>query len=106
LTTSPPKKKVFIDAASAILLYKANLFALLVDDGRAARFCKAHQIPFINALLVPKIFWYSGFMGQTDCLKKTACLCDLGRYSKKVLKIARQFSRDVHYFIGGGSHGR
>lgn len=80
---------------------------VLVDDGRAARFCHALQIPFINALLVPKIFWYSGFMDQQQYLKKTAQLCELGRYSKRIMEIAGQFSRkELTYFIQGDSHGR
>ena len=104
---SKDRKKVFVDASSAILLYKASLFALknfmsmdkgeketiqifcnltrfglpgvnfpdpktkdliLVDDGQAARFCHAQQIPFINSLLIPKIFWYSGVMDQKTYL--------------------------------------
>lgn len=80
---------------------------VLVDDGRAARFCHAQQIPFINALLVPKIFWYSGFMDQKKYLKKTARLCELGRYSKRIMEMAGQFSRkELSYFIEGDSHER
>lgn len=78
---------------------KTNAF-VLVDDGRAARFCHARQIPFINALLVPKIFWYSGVMDQHLYLKKTAQLCELGRYSKQIMERAGQFSRrELTYFI-------
>ncbi len=73
---------------------------VLVDDGKAARFCHDQQIPFINALLVPKIFWYSGFMDQKKYLKKTARLCELGRYSKRIMEMAGQFSRkELTYFI-------
>lgn len=78
---------------------------ILVDDGRAARFCHARQLPFINALLIPKIFWYSGFMEQKKFLKKTACLCALGRYSKKIVEMAGQFTREeLTYFIAKDSH--
>jgi hypothetical protein len=74
---------------------------ILVDDGPAARFCQAQQIPFINALLIPKIFWYSGLMDSKAYLKKTDCLCELGRYSKKIMEKARQFSQtDLSYFMG------
>jgi hypothetical protein len=73
---------------------------VLVDDGRAARFCHAQQFPFINALLVPKLFWYSGAMDQKTYLKKTAQLCELGRYSKTIMEMAGQFSRkELTYFI-------
>jgi len=99
---SKDRKKVFVDASSAILLYKASLFALknfmsmdkgeketiqifcnltrfglpgvnfpdpktkdfiLVDDGQAARFCQAQQIPFINQSSDSQnflVFWRHG----------------------------------------------
>ncbi len=80
---------------------------VLVDDGRAARLCHAQQIPFINALLVPKLFWYSGVMDQKTYLKKTTQLCELGRYSKKIIEMAGQFSRkELTYFIEGDCHER
>ncbi len=79
--------------------FKTGAF-VLVDDGRAARFCHAQQIPFINALLIPKLFWYSDFMDQKTYLKKTAQLCELGRYSKIIMEMAGQFSRkELTYFI-------
>jgi len=79
---------------------------ILVDDARAAKFCQAQQIPFINALLIPKIFWYSGLMKQKDYLNTTACLCNIGRYSQKIIEMAQKFSRDdLAYFTGKDSHG-
>jgi hypothetical protein len=73
---------------------------ILIDDGRAARFCHARQIPFINALLVPKLFWYAGRMDQHECLKKTAQLSALGRYANRIIEIAGQLSRkELAYFI-------
>ena len=79
---------------------------ILVDDGQAARFCQAQQIPFINSLLIPKIFWYSGVMDQKTYLEKTDGLCTLGRYSQKIMERARQFSQtDLSYFMERKSHG-
>jgi hypothetical protein len=73
---------------------------ILLDDGRAARFCHARQIPFINALLVPKLFWYAGRMDQHEYLKKTAQLSTLGRYANRIIEIAGQLSRkELAYFI-------
>jgi hypothetical protein len=73
---------------------------ILLDDGRAARFCHARQIPFINALLVPKLFWYAGRMDQHECLKKTARLSALGRYANRIIEIAGRLSRkELAYFI-------
>ncbi|MBU4129468.1 MAG: hypothetical protein KKF12_01465 [Proteobacteria bacterium] len=80
---------------------------ILVDDGRAVKICRAHQIPFINALLVPKIFWYSGGMDQKEYLEKTDRLCGLGRYTKTIKQMAEHFSKeDLDYFIGGNTHDR
>jgi len=73
---------------------------ILVDAGKAARFCQAKQIPFINSLLIPKIFWYSGVMDPKTYLEKTDGLCTLGRYSPKIMEMARQFSQtDLSYFM-------
>jgi len=33
-------------------------------------FTDIHQLPFINALLVPKLFWYAGLMTKKECLNK------------------------------------
>lgn len=95
--------QIFFDSNS----FKKTGAFILVDDGRAARFCHTQQFPFINALLVPKLFWYSGFMNQQQYLKKTAQLCELGRYSKTIMEMAGQFSRkELTYFIEGNCHER
>jgi hypothetical protein len=62
------KETIQIFCAAGFDFKKTGSF-ILVDDGRAARFCHARQIPFINALLIPKIFWYSGLMDQKEYLK-------------------------------------
>ncbi len=73
---------------------------LLIDDGRAARWCRDKGLPFINALLVPKILWYTGLMGQEDCLSKMEFLCRTGRYSQKIKDLAFSFEeKDLSFFI-------
>jgi len=87
------------DSEPRMAFKKTGAF-ILVDDGRAARFCHARQIPFINALLVPKVFWYSSLMDKKEFLEKTDCLCELGRYSKTIMEMAQTFSKeDLNYFI-------
>ena len=66
---------------------------LLTDDGMAAKFCLGHGLPFINALLVPKIFWYNGDMTQTDANLLTKQIASLGRYSDRVKTIASGMTR-------------
>jgi len=79
---------------------------VLMDDGRGARFCQKQNIPYINALLVPKLFWYSGFMDQITAHKNTNQLIDLGRYSEKIIQIAQQLTeKDLAPFIPEITHG-
>ncbi len=79
---------------------------VLMDDGRGAKFCRKHKIPYINALLVPKLFWYSGLMDQNTADKKTNQLVDLGRYSKKIIHIAQHLTeKDLAPFIPEITHG-
>ena len=73
---------------------------ILTDDGRAAKWSKDHALPFINALLVPKILQYAGLMSEEDCLKKMDLLCRTGRYSKKIKALAFSFEKkDLAFFI-------
>ncbi len=73
---------------------------ILVDDGPAAKFCKARGLPFINALLVPKILRLSGHMSLSGCDEKMDLLSKIGRYSSTILKKARELTaQDLDYFI-------
>lgn len=74
---------------------------LIIDDGKAAKYCMRQGIPFINALLVPIIL---GFVPQdpqeraamSACCEKIAAL---GRYSEKILRFAANCSRDELAFF-------
>ncbi len=85
-----------------IYLYLRNKDGVvLIDDGKAARWCFKHEVPFINALLVPKLFWYSGLLSENEYISKTDELCTIGRYSNKVKTIAWECTmEDLSYFIG------
>ncbi len=73
---------------------------IIMDDGRGAKYCCSRGIPFINALLVPKIFWYSGCMDQKTYMKKTERLIELGRYSQKIINTAKTLSKtDLAGFV-------
>ncbi len=84
-----------------IYLYLKNKDGyILIDDGKAARWCFKHEIPFINALLVPKLFWYSGLFSEKECISKTDELCTIGRYSNKVKTFAKGCTKqELSYFI-------
>ena len=62
---------------------------VLIDDGPGAKHCKVKEIPFINALLFPKILYFSGIIAETEHCAKTEHLIDLGRYSRKVIDYVR-----------------
>lgn len=61
---------------------------IVTDDGKAARWCDRYHLPFTNALLIPKILWYSGLMKKKECVYKMKALCKIGRYSEKVKTVA------------------
>lgn len=73
---------------------------ILTDDGKAARICDKNNVPFINALLVPKLFWYAGHMDKKEYENQTGCLCKIGRYSDQIKKIAAALTpSDLSFFI-------
>jgi predicted nucleic acid-binding protein len=61
---------------------------ILTDDGQAARFCHKNTLPFINALLVPKVFWYAGHMTQKQAIDHMTTLCRIGRYTPAIKAFA------------------
>ncbi len=95
-------KRWGIGERETIYLYLKNKDGyILIDDGKATRWCFKHEVPFINALLVPKIFWYSGIISEKEYISKTDKLCTIGRYSNKVKAFAKDCTmEDLSYFIG------
>jgi hypothetical protein len=66
---------------------------VMLDDGRGARFCLKQQIPFINALLFPKILYFADGLSWEDYLLKTGEIKRLGRYSRNIIRKAQDLSR-------------
>lgn len=62
---------------------------VIIDDGKGARYCRVRKIPYINALLVPKIIYFSGHMSEHGCRKSMDTLISLGRYSPDILDFAQ-----------------
>lgn len=95
------------DTLSCYLAFKGKEKAfVLMDDGKGARFCDRHGIPFINALLVPKIFWYSGLMDENEAQHQMKVLLRIGRYSPRIMERANLLSaEDLAFFtVGEGRH--
>jgi hypothetical protein len=61
---------------------------ILIDDGQAAKFCHKNDLPFINALLIPKIFWYAGHMTHKQAIDHMTTLCRIGRYATAIKAFA------------------
>ena len=73
---------------------------LVVDDGAAARFCRNRGIRFINALLVPRIFYYNGRLSRDEFRDAEGVVISHGRYSPEILRRARAMDRThLAYFL-------
>jgi hypothetical protein len=63
---------------------------ILMDDGRGAAYCRDHRLPYINALLIPRILALADpDIGRQTVAKATAKIYSLGRYAPWVLDHAR-----------------
>ncbi|MCG8639482.1 MAG: hypothetical protein MI862_07085 [Desulfobacterales bacterium] len=80
------------ETLSLFLEYRSGF--ILTDDGQAARFCKKNGLPFINALLIPKLFQYAGYGSRIQVDQQMKTISSLGRYSDRVKKIARALGPD------------
>lgn len=73
---------------------------IIIDDAKGAKFCLKRKLPFINALLVPKILWFAGILNKNDYINKTALVIEKGRYSRTVIEKAKALSSlDLAIFI-------
>lgn len=61
---------------------------VLIDDRRGAGCCRSAGIPYINALLLPKILMFAGRLSESQCRRRTSQLLAGGRYSKKIVAVA------------------
>jgi predicted nucleic acid-binding protein len=57
---------------------------VITDDGRAAGYCKRYEIPFVNALLLPKVFYFSKRLPEHLCSQTMKFLSATGRYSPAI----------------------
>ncbi len=65
---------------------------LITDDGKAARFCKNADIPFINALLFPVVLYFRGEFDRDNRGEYFSRIISLGRYSQQVIEYAEKCS--------------
>ena len=73
---------------------------ILIDDAKGAKFCLKRKVPFINAMLVPKILWFASLLNKNDYLDKTALSIEKGRYAATIIEKAKALSpSDLATFI-------
>ncbi len=82
------------------LYYKKAGDFIILDDRKGALFCKKNNIPYINALLVPKILFFSGFFSEAKYNLLSSLLFEEGRYSEKISQYASNMQiKDLSEFL-------
>jgi len=71
---------------------------IVTDDGRAARYCQDKALPFINALLFPRLLYFAGIMSPNERRTKMETIIRIGRYSPQITAWAFQSSKEVLAF--------
>ncbi len=73
---------------------------IITDDGKAARCCKKHDLPFLNALLFPRVLYMADRMTEEKYNQSFNMLINIGRYSKNIIDIAFMSSlEELQYFL-------
>jgi hypothetical protein len=67
---------------------------IVIDDRKGASFCRNAGIPYINALLFPRILMASGKLSDSEYCRLTESLLGFGRYSQKIVSAAADASRE------------
>jgi predicted nucleic acid-binding protein len=76
---------------------------IITDDGRAARYCKANGLPFINALLFPRLLYFSGYVSWQESNNKMDAIIRIGRYSSEVIEWAQNCQKENLIFAIPGT---
>ena len=84
-----------------ILLFLAGKASfIIIDDKKGSIFCKENEIPYVNALLVPKLLLYSSCLSPDECSEFMEKIIAIGRYSQWVIDSAMAFGeRELNFFI-------
>jgi predicted nucleic acid-binding protein len=63
---------------------------IIIDDGRGSRYCRDNNLPFINALLFPKILLLKGLLTTATYEEKMTTIINNGRYSNHIVECAKR----------------
>ncbi len=73
---------------------------IILDDGKAAKYCSKNNLPFISAILFPKILQLTGELTKADSDQKCKDIIEIGRYSQKIIELAGDLSkRELERFL-------
>lgn len=73
---------------------------VMIDDGRGAQTCRNMDVPFINALLFPRIRYLRQKSSHTTYQRHFDRLLSVGRYSPKIIAYAAACSlADLAFFL-------
>ena len=73
---------------------------IIVDDGRAGGYCRNRKIPFINALLLPRVLNMAGRLSEHLCRSVTEAIMRHGRYSADIIAKAERLDKNaLVYFL-------
>lgn len=72
---------------------------ILMDDGKGAGYCREHEIPYINSLLVPRIFYLCRRFSEAEYRKGVSSILEIGRYSAAVRRFGLHCTFDDMIFF-------
>jgi len=67
---------------------------VILDDGPAASYCAREGVPYVNALLVPRLLHFLGRLDDGEREKKVGEITMIGRYSRRIIDFARRCGRE------------
>ena len=65
---------------------------IIIDDRKGAQYCRDRHLPYINALLCPKLLFLAGVIERQTCRSATDALIQNGRYSRSIISYAEKCS--------------
>jgi predicted nucleic acid-binding protein len=61
---------------------------IIIDDGGGAGYCRREAIPYVNALLCPRLLAAAGRLSPSDAQQAMTRISDLGHYSAWIKRYA------------------
>ena len=73
---------------------------IIIDDKKGAVLCRDSSLPYINALLFPRILFLHGYFSKIEFKDYTEKIVRFGRYSDKIIDFVMNCSReDMKFFL-------